>query len=67
MGSKTDTVLDRMRSIENTNLPLIKKDAVGKPIDAFEVVVRSNWRLEGLRWRNDISMEFPGKSESEMA
>jgi hypothetical protein len=67
MGSKTGSVLDRIRSIEDRNLQLIEKDVVGKPIDAFEVVVRSNWRLEGLRWRNDVSTGFPGKPESQMA
>jgi hypothetical protein len=25
-------------------------DVVGSPIEAFEVVVCSNWRLEDLRW-----------------
>lgn len=27
---------------------LIEKDAVGRPVNASEVVVRSNWRLAGL-------------------
>lgn len=33
----------------------MESDAVGRPIDASEVVVRVNWRLEGLQWRNKIS------------
>jgi hypothetical protein len=48
-------MLDRIRSIKDGNLQLIEKDAVGRPVNASEVVVRSNWRLAGLRWRNSIS------------
>jgi hypothetical protein len=55
MGNKTGRLLDRIRSIKDRNLQLIEKDAVGRPINASKVVVRSNWRLEGLQWRNGIS------------
>ena len=40
VGSEMCCLLDRITSIKDRNLQLVEKDAVGRPIDAFEVVVR---------------------------
>ncbi len=45
-----DGMFDRITTSNHENSQLAEMGVVGKPIEASEVVVRSNWRLEGLRW-----------------
>jgi len=45
-------LLDRVRPKTSANLQMIEMDAVVRPIEAFGVAVRWNWRPEVLRRRD---------------
>lgn len=45
IGRRLISLLDRIRWRNESNLPVVENDAVVKSIEAFEVVVRRNWRF----------------------
>lgn len=49
MGRRLTSLLDRIRYRNERDLLVVEMDAVVKSIEAFEVVVRRNWRVRMLR------------------
>lgn len=60
-------LLDRIRSSTSGNLQMIEMDAVVRPIEAFGVAVRWNWRPEVLRQRDVRRRVFLGIFKEMMA